>query len=191
MKTLHPFRESISAICIAAAWTKGSINDQEKMALDRIHVQLGFSRAETMDLIGQALESGPSGENIAIPGDPEVQKEFMRFALAVCFADGFLDPHEVNFLAKLANFLALPPNVLQELRDKAEAIVKPTDRAEISTPARLDALLPEQLIRLDVPPEEAEQIRRDLSRERALCARKPLTELLYQGEDYGGEISLL
>lgn len=188
---MHPFRESISAICIAAAWCDGDVNDHEKMALDRIHAQLGFTRPEIMERIGQALESGPSGESIEVPGDREVQKEFMRFALAVCLADGIIDPHEVNFLAKLANFLALPPELLYELRSKAEAILKPTDKVEVTAPQRIQALLPDQLIRLDETSESSEQIRRDLVREKERCVRKPLTELLYQGEDYGGEISLL
>lgn len=186
---MHPFRHSISSVCIAAAWADGEVDDLEKQALDRIHVQLGFSRPEIMEIIGQALQSGPTGESIEIPEDPALQREYMRLALAVCFADGGVNQHEVNFLAQLATFLNMPTAVMMELRGQAESLLRPheANTAE-NQPERMKALLPDQVIRLDDASHEAAARNRQLELEKARCRRKPLSELLYEGQDYGGEI---
>lgn len=187
---MYPFRDSISAICIAAAWSDGEISDFEKQALDRIHVQLGYSRAEIMERIGEASKSGPSGESVEIPNDEEAQQEFMRLALAVCLADGTVNQHEINFLSKLANFLSVSPAKLEELRQAAEGLLNPQDvRPESTAPDRIEALLPEQLIKLGDEAEETPGEKRE-TYDRKACTRKPLSELLYEGEDYGGELSL-
>jgi len=186
---LEQFRESISAICIAAAWSDGKLEDYEKQALDRIHVQLGFSRAEIMGRIGEAIKSGPTQESVEIPNDTEAQKEFMRLALAVCLADGDVNSHEVNFLSKLANFLSLSSETLQDLREKAEQLLDPGNvPTEEVAPQRIEALLPEQKIKLDEEHQESPSSRPRYDRKD--CCRKPLSELLYEGEDYGGELSL-
>lgn len=183
------YRDSISAICIAAAWCDGNLGDMEKQALDRIHVLLQYPRNEIMERIGRAITDGPSGESVDIPYDEEIQLEFMRFALVVCLADGNITTHEVNFLSKLANFLSVSPAKLEDLKQKAAALLNPGDvKKEATVPNRLDALLPEQLIRL-----HDEQVAANSPREKydpEKCTRKPLSELLYQGEDYGGELTL-
>ena len=163
----------------------------EKQALDRIHVQLGYSRAQIMERIGDASKSGPSGESVEIPNDPEAQLEFMRLALAVCLADGDINNHEVNFLSKLANFLSITPAKLDELKQAANQLINPQEvRPETVLPDRIEALLPEQLIKLG-DDEESDSSKPRESYDRSACTRKPLSELLYQGEDYGGEVSLL
>lgn len=188
---MHQFHESISAICIAAAWSDGQMGEFEKQALDRIHVQLGYSRNVIMAKIGEALKSGPSGESVEIPNDPEAQQEFMRFALVICLADGEINEHEVVFLSKLANFLSISPQRLDELRAAAEQLLSPSKAAlPTATPERIEALLPEQLIKLD---EEASATLSEPEKEayNRNSVRKPLSELLFKGEDYGGELSLL
>ena len=186
---MHPYAESISAICIASAWCDGQITDVEKQALDRILIHLGFSRAEVMRRIGEAVESGPSGENIDIPCDREMQTEYMRFALTVCLADGELSPHKVKFLAELANFLSIPKELLEEIKAQADSILQPRDQAAIQgAPSRIDALLPPKPITLSQNASGAPTQERDLAKEAQI--RKPLAELLFQGQDYGGEVSL-
>ena len=186
---MHPYAESISAICIASAWCDGQITDVEKQALDRIHIHLGFSRAEVMHRIGEAVEHGPSGENIDIPCDRAMQTEYMRFALTVCLADGELSPHKVKFLAELANFLSIPKELLEEIKAQADSILQPRDQAAIQgAPSRIDALLPPKPITLSQNASGAPTQERDLAKEAQI--RKPLAELLFQGQDYGGEVSL-
>jgi tellurite resistance protein len=188
---MHEYSESISAICIAAAWSDGDLGDYEKQALDRIHVQLGYSRAQIMERIGDATKNGPSGESVEIPNDEEAQFEFMRLALAVCLADGTVNQHEVNFLSKLAQFLSVSPEKLEELRQAAEGLLNPQDvKQDDHVPERIEALLPEQLIKLGKEAEDVAAEKRETYNRKA-CTRKPLSELLYEGEDYGGELSLL
>lgn len=189
---MRQFRDSISAICIAAAWSDGQLSDFEKQALDRIHVQLDYSRSEIMDIIGNAASNGPSQDSVDIPYDPEAQLEFMRLALAVCLSDGSINNHEINFLSKLANFLSISREKLDELKQHAEGLLNPKDAREVATtPERIQALLPEQMIKLG---DESEAEQSGPTRETydpANCTRKPLSELLFEGEDYGGELSLL
>lgn len=188
---MHQFHESISEICIAAAWSDGYMGEFEKQALDRIHVQLGYPRNLIMIKIGEAEKSGPSGEAVDIPNDPEAQQEIMRFALVVCLADGNINEHEVNFLSKLANFLSISPQRLEELRSAAEQLLNPTKAAlETAAPERLEALLPEQIIQLDQENSEA-PVESKKSTYDPSCTRKALSELLFKGDDYGGELSLL
>lgn len=184
------YRDSISAICVAAAWSDGNLGDLEKQALDRIHVQLGYGRPEIMKRIESAMKDGPSGESIEIPYAEEIQLEFMRFALVVCLADGDINQHEVNFLSKLANFLSVSPQKLEQLKQKAYSLLNPGQVSKTYTaPERIEALLPEQVIRLhDDQPHAASSRREKYDREKS--TRKPLAELLYQGEDYGGELTL-
>lgn len=189
---MHPYRESISAICIAAAWSDGHMEEFEKQALDRVHVQLGFDRAEIMERIGLAAKSGPSGESVEIPNDPQAQQEFMRFALAVCLADGTINDHEVVFLSKLANFLSITPQKLEELKSAAEKLLNPSKAAlDDRPPDRIDALLPDQFIKLDQRAQSEQGKPAAKAYDPKDCVRKPLSELLYEGEDYGGELSLL
>lgn len=186
---MHPYAESISAICVAAAWCDGQITDLEKQTLDRIFIHLGFPRSEVMRRIGEAAEEGPSGEEIVVSEDQSLQKEYMRFALAVCLADGDLSKHKVDFLAKLANFLAISPGLLAELKSESEALLRPRDSEEIKgAPSRVEALLPPQRIVLGSETRREEPKSRDLKKETEI--RKPLAEILFQGQDYGGEISL-
>jgi hypothetical protein len=185
---MHPHADSIAAICVASAWCDGQVTDLEKQALERIFVRLGYPRSEIMRRIGEAVEGGPSGESIAIPEGRTSQEEYMQFALTVCLADGPLSSHKVKFLAKLANFLSIPTGMLEALRQQAERLLRPQEAPSPDTaPARLETLLPQQRIALG-----AEAIpspsRRDVGAE--VRVRKPLSELLYQGKDYGEEISL-
>jgi tellurite resistance protein len=188
---MHQFRESISAICIAAAWSDGDVGDFEKQALDRIHVQLGFNRTQIMERIAQAMKHGPSRASVDIPNDEEAQLEFMRLALAVCLADGDVNQHEVIFLSKLANFLSVSPQKLEGLRRETESLLNPQNvRQETTAPERINALLPDQIISLD----DGENIEVTTNRETydpKACVRKPLSELLFEGDDYGDELSLL
>ena len=183
------YRDSISAICIAAAWSDGTLGEMEKQALDRIHVMLEYPRYEIMERIGDAVKNGPSGESVDIPNDESIQLEFMRFALVVCLADGDINQHEVNFLSKLAGFLSVSREKLEYLKQKAQNLLNPgqTDR-QYTAPERLEALLPEQKVKLAEETPTAAPKRETYDPK--ACTRKPLSELLFQGEDYGGELSL-
>ena len=187
---MHKFRDSISAICVAAAWADGAISEMEKQALDRVHVQLGFSRPEIMKRISQAVENGPSQDSVEVPTDEEAQTEFMRLALAVCLADAEMNEYKVNFLSKLAKFLSVSSAKLDEIKRAAEELLNPQDSKPKELPTeRVKTLLPEQMIQLDLggsqePKQDA------VNHNEASSTRKPLSELLYRGDDYGGELSL-
>jgi hypothetical protein len=185
---MHPYADSIAAICVASAWSDGQITDMEKQALDRILVRLGFARPEVMRRIGEALEKGPSGESIYVPEDRQSQKEYMQYALTVCLADGQLNPPTIKFLAELANFLSIPKGLLEELKQQSEQLLAPKERAAPQTlPSRLDALLPPERIAFEETEDKLPPATRDMSQKTLI--KKPLSQLLYKGEEYGEEIS--
>ena len=118
-----------------------------------------------------------------------MQTEYMRFALTVCLADGDLSPHKVKFLAELANFLAIPKELLEEIKAQADSILQPRDQAALEgAPSRIDALLPPKPITLSRSDSSGPSRQRDLGKETQIS--RPLAELLFQGKDYGGEVTL-
>lgn len=167
---MENLRDAIVATIFAAAWADGEVNDLEKMALDRIMQRLGYSRAEIMDRIGQAL-TGANLDAIPMPKDLEGKKQLMRDVLSVCFADEKLNRYEVAFLEKLTRTLDLHASDLEALKQESEQVMRPTtsrppglmieDGATTAKPVRFDQ---------EEPP------------------RRESGTILYQSEDFGGEL---
>lgn len=119
-------KDSIAATIFAAAWADGEISDEEKMALDRVLVELGFQRSEIMERIAGALQA-PKWDPIPMPEDAALKERVMRYALAVCLADAALNEDEVNFLHKLAEYLKISAQSLDKLKAEAERVMASKD----------------------------------------------------------------
>ncbi len=163
--------ESIAATIFAAAWADGVVTDQEKMALDRVLVELGFDRGEIMNRIARALEA-PKWDPIPMPEDTALKERVMRYALAVCLADGALNEDEVNFLHRLAEYLKMSAQSLNQLKVTAEKVMADREADsgrfffEKATLAKIDQ-------RVELAPEDEEDSDR---------------RTVYEGESFGGEI---
>lgn len=184
------YREVIAAVVFSAAWADGSIGDEEKQALDRILIRLGYQRSEVMARIAEALR-GPQLDPIEIPIEPEAGLIIMRYALAVTLADGMLSQDEVNFLVKLADHLGLDSATMSALGREAETLIGDRSaRAPAGIAERVEALLPKSgPVRLPEAEVRHEPAARESVSEDA-ASRTALSRLVYQGDDFGGAIEL-
>lgn len=190
MSSSDHYRDVIAAVVFSAAWADGSIGDEEKQALDRILIRLGYQRSEVMARISAALQ-GPQLDPIEIPVEPEAGLVIMRYALAVTLADGMLSQDEVGFLVKLAAHLGLDSATMSALGREAESLIGDrSTRTPLGIAERVEALLPKggplQLAQHEVRHEPA--AREAVSEDAA--SRTALSRLVYQGDDFGGAIDL-
>jgi uncharacterized membrane protein YebE (DUF533 family) len=133
-------------VAFAAAWVDGSICDEEKQALHRVLLHLGYEPDEIAARLESTLE-GPKLDTIERPKDLAVGLEMMRYALAVTLADGSLARHEVDFLVQLTAHLGLSKQALAILKLEAENLVGQADVPGLSSIVdRVEALLPDQQV---------------------------------------------
>lgn len=143
-ETQNPHSRSniILAVALAAAWSDGSVCDNEKRALGAIMDHIGLSP----EMLAQRLQSQvspPSLESLEVPEDFAFRLELLRYAMAVSMADGSLESGELDFLRKLTSHLGVSPQALRILRLEAEGLAREQgEPGPESLLRRVQALLP-------------------------------------------------
>jgi tellurite resistance protein len=146
MSTSNDHRDMIATVAIAAAWSDGSVCDNEKRALQRIMQHLGYPPETLAErLAASAAQHGL--ESLSVPEDPALRLQMMRYAMAVALADGSLEDSEKDFLERLTRHLGFSPQALRILEMEAEQLAAQQGLSgESSIISRVEALLPKSAL---------------------------------------------
>ncbi|MEP7325666.1 MAG: tellurite resistance TerB family protein, partial [Gemmatimonadota bacterium] len=141
-------RAPLVAIALLAARADGQSQDKEKATIDAVVERIGapdVSRLTEQVASGQVQLSSLASRL----SDDEARRLAYETALAVCHADGALNPGEQKFLDELRQALGLSGAQVQAVGDEAAAIAT-TPMATATTPlpddATLDKLILQQAI---------------------------------------------
>ncbi len=113
--------EAVATLCLMAALTNRTIDEQERERLREIFESLaGPNRATVYDRV--ILKQAAIESEVAALDTPELRKLAYELVLGVCDADGGSTPDEREFLTRLAAALGLEPAHASRLVSEADAV---------------------------------------------------------------------